>query len=89
LKSGQDESRKTYKILFVKLSENMSAELPHNWQNDLMNEIEDVERQLEDALERIGTIQRVKDDYDRALKSARKAKADISHFIGVLNDESR
>jgi hypothetical protein len=67
----------------------MSTELPHDWQNNLMNEIEDVERQLEDALERIGTIQRVKDDYDKALASARKAKADISHFIGVFNDESR
>lgn len=41
----------------------MSTELPHDWQNNLMNEIEDIERQL-DALERIGTIQRVKDDYD-------------------------
>lgn len=67
----------------------MSSELPHNWQNELMREIEDVEHKMEDALKLIGKNPKVLEDCDKALESIRKAKVDISHFIGTFNKESR
>lgn len=65
----------------------MSSELPHNWQNDLMKGIEDVEHKMEDARERLSKNPTVKADYEKALGSVRTAKNDISHFIGTFNAE--
>ena len=67
----------------------MSSEMPSNWQNELMREIEDVEHKMEDAKLSIGNKPRVLEDYQKALGSVRTAKEDVSHFIGVFNDESR
>ncbi len=66
----------------------MSSELPHNWQIELMKEIEDVEHKMDDAHERISKNPRIITDHVKALECVRKAKDDVAHFIGVYNDEA-
>jgi hypothetical protein len=66
----------------------MSSELPHNWQIELMKEIEDVEHKMDDARERISKNPRIITDHVKALESVRKAKDDVAYFIGVYNDEA-
>ena len=66
----------------------MSSELPHNWQNELMKEIEDVEHKMDDARERISKNPRIITDHVKALESVRKAKDDVAHFISVYNGET-
>jgi hypothetical protein len=67
----------------------MSFELPHDWQNDLMKGIEDVELQMDNARELIAKNPKVIAEHVKALESVRKAKQDVAHFIGVYNAESR
>jgi hypothetical protein len=67
---------------------NMSSELPHNWQNDLMRGIEDIEYKMDNARELIAKNPKVIAEHVKALESVRKAKEDVAHFIGVYNDES-
>jgi hypothetical protein len=68
---------------------NMSSELPHDWQNDLTKGIEDVEHKMDYARERIAKNPKVMAEHVKALESVRKAKEDVAHFIDVYNDESR
>jgi hypothetical protein len=66
---------------------NMSSDLPHNWQNDLMKGIEGVEHEMDYARERIANNPKIIAEHVKALESVRKAKEDVAHFIGVYNDE--
>jgi len=66
----------------------MSSELPHNWQNELMKGIEDVEHKMDAARERISKNPKIITDHVKALESVRKAKDDVAHFIGLYNDEA-
>jgi hypothetical protein len=68
---------------------NMSSELPHDWQNDLMRGIEDIEYKMDDARERLPKNPKIIAEHVKALESVRKAKEDVAHFIGIYNDESR
>jgi hypothetical protein len=58
----------------------------HNWQNELTKYgIEDVERKLQDAKERIGNNQELMKLYQEALDSVSQAREAINRFVGTYN----
>ena len=59
----------------------------YNWQNNLTNAIEEVQKRLQDAQKRIGNSEDVKKVYQEALNSVSNSKEAISRFIGTFNEK--
>jgi hypothetical protein len=63
---------------------------PANWQNELVKRVQDLMYKVENAKVHIGKQRGpVTEEYQNALKAVNEAKAAISHFIGVFNEEYR
>ena len=58
-----------------------------NWQQDLIDRINRLERKLDDYKSHIGANQNVKDEYFVALKKVSETKEAISRLAGTFNKE--
>jgi hypothetical protein len=58
-----------------------------NWQQDLIDRVNTLERKLDDYKGHIGANQNVKDEYFIALKKVCEAKEAISRLAGTFNKE--
>ncbi|HEU4822477.1 MAG TPA: hypothetical protein VFS97_03550 [Nitrososphaeraceae archaeon] len=67
------------------LNLSLSQEMSYNWHNKLTYGIEELQRNLQDAEERVGNDEDVTKVYQEALDSVSKSREAISRFVGTFN----